>query len=355
MDISLFIAELLHQHDEVNVPFLGTFFRQRKPGFYDSIKGVFVPPSQQLSFKVADTETTLLADYISQCKNISVSSANYFIDKYVSQVQELLEKSGRAELTQLGTLKKNQGQYDLQPFEEPEEDSFFGLKPIAELKIETAPPAPVEPKLSEVSSVKEEALVPETAETEVIDYAAQTPVRRSKGKFIYLFLGLLILAGGLTYFLYPQAFETVLNQINKPAEQAKPSFVKEEESQTLTDSLAIADTIYDALQKQGFEIEKPRDTLAISSKTETLHQPENITYEIIVAAFSRQDEAEAYIKHLKSKGIDAKIVTDMPGSKIKISLGTFKDGAAAERELARIQNDINKDAWIARVKPKNTN
>ena len=48
---------------------------------------------------------------------------------------------------------------------------------------------------------------------------------------------------------------------------------------------------------------------------------------------------------------EAKIVENMPGKMLKISIGTFLDEESAEKELTRIHKKINKDAWIARVKP----
>ncbi|MDO8993783.1 MAG: SPOR domain-containing protein, partial [Daejeonella sp.] len=66
---------------------------------------------------------------------------------------------------------------------------------------------------------------------------------------------------------------------------------------------------------------------------------------------SRKIDAETYIKQMNSKGIKAKIVENLPGKMLKISLGTFTEEEAATLELNRIQKEINKDAWIARVKP----
>ena len=81
---------------------------------------------------------------------------------------------------------------------------------------------------------------------------------------------------------------------------------------------------------------------------------EVVNYEIIIAAFSIKSEAEVFIKQIGIKGIQAKIVENMPGKMLKISIGTFLDEESAKIDLTRIQKKINKDAWIARVKqPKN--
>ena len=71
---------------------------------------------------------------------------------------------------------------------------------------------------------------------------------------------------------------------------------------------------------------------------------EDITYEIIVAAFARKKDAENFIIEMNSKGYKAKIVENLPGKIMKISLGSFTEEASANNELKQIQKDINK--WI---------
>lgn len=353
MDITPYIADLLRQHDEVNVPSLGTFYKQQKESFYDLEKGQFFPPSRGLMFKETE-DNFFLAEYIGQQKNISVNTANYFIEKFVSLTKSQIAVNGYTDIEPLGRLTKTNNGYiftDALSFDS--EGEYYGLQPVQELNdivVQLAKPDLVLPVYSELKN--EPSFLDETSEQPSEEIANQKTGGSVATKII-LAVASIILIGIITYLVYPQAFEMVL-QKQKVAEKisAKPPVVVTQ-PKNLVDSLAEADTIYQELAKQGFEVEKPRDTLEITTETKTLSSNE-ISFEIIGAAFARRTEAETYVQQLKAKGIYAKIVDNMPGSKLKISLGSFNDEESAQKDLIRIKKEMNKDAWIARVKPKKT-
>ncbi|HUH32695.1 MAG TPA: SPOR domain-containing protein [Daejeonella sp.] len=355
MDIAPYIADLLSQHDEVNVPSLGTFCKQRKSGFYDAETQTFFPPSHGLVYKTAD-DNSLLASYIAVKKSISPSTASYFIEKFVAQIKSLVSTHGEAEIEALGTLKKSKDGYifiDVLNFDA--EGEYFGLQPVKELN--AAVEEPVSTIVSE-SSVVEETKSESPAVTQPVPEEVIKEGRKvSTTSKILLVAASLILIGIITYLVYPKAFEAFKQETNIPDRKIPVKEPLQAASpKTFEDSLAEADTIYQELTKQGFEVEKPRDTLEVSTEATTVPTGSAaVTFEIIGAAFARRSEAETYVKLMKSKGVYAKIVEDMPGSKLKISLGTFNNEDSAKKELIRIQNELNKDAWIARVKPKKTN
>jgi hypothetical protein len=359
MDIAPYIADLLRQQDQVNVPSLGTFYKRRKAGFYDQEKRKFLPPSHGLSFKESADDSALVG-FISEQKNISVNTANYFTEKFVSQTKFLLTTYGHAEIDGLGTLKKSKDGYmfiDTLNFDDQGE--YFGLQPVDEQKAAVKQtqdiPAVLEvpDKVNVVSEQDQGAREAEIFDAEPIQ---EKPKTSSATKRI-LIAASLILIGIITYLMFPQAFDSFRQKntlpehkipVKQPVEAVLPK--------TLTDSAAQADTIYEQLAKEGFQVEKPKDTLTVTESVKTaIPVPAVPAFEVIGAAFARRTEAETYVKQLQAKGIYAKIVDNMPGSKIKISLGTFNDEASARKGLVRIQKELNKDAWIARVKPKKTN
>ena len=360
MDIAPYIADLLRQHDEVNVPSLGTFYKHQKGGFYDSAKSEFIPPSHGLAFRES-LDDTLLTEYISSQKNISVNTANYFIEKFVSQIKSLLNVYGHTDIESLGTLTKSVGGgYSLTG--SPNLDTkgeYYGLMPVREISepAVTNEPAMVMTPATEVNETGETVTVIDEPADNISEESGRGVSTATK---IVLAAAALILVGIITYLVYPQAFEMFRQKTNipeHPIPAKKPASTNF--SKTLADSLAEADTIYQELAKQGFDVEKPRDTLEVSTEVSTVPEvpevSEAVTFEIIGAAFARRSEAETYVKQLTAKGVYARIVENMPGSKLKISLGTFNDEASAKKELTRIQKDLNKDAWIARVKNKKTN
>ncbi len=352
MDIAFYIAELLKQHNQVNVPGLGTFYKLRIAAFYDGESNAFRPPLQRLTFKSNFDNNTALEEYISLKKSISISSTTYFIEKFVSHIHDLLETSQFAELKFLGTLQKKDQDYQFEPSEEDPGNAFYGLQPVPEQRTKSVKiEKPVIYLADQVKSSGDNSIISPEDET--------TPEKSRKmgytSKIAIIFAGV-ILIGVVVYFFYPKAFDILLKP-NTTNRRKQPAIVPAEEvPKSLSDSMAKADTIYNALKEQGLDAEKAPDTLEVSTKKQLVNTiAAGLTFEIISAAFNSKTEAETYIKSMKMEGIEAKTVEGMPGPMIKISLGTFNDIASANKELVRIKKDINQEAWVARVKPQKTN
>ena len=79
--------------------------------------------------------------------------------------------------------------------------------------------------------------------------------------------------------------------------------------------------------------------------------PDGPTYEIVVAAFGKRSEADAFIEQLAKRGVTAKALPNRQKEFIKISVGTFNDPQQAQTELQRVQKELSKGAWIFKVKP----
>ncbi len=353
MDVSPYIAELLRHNDEVNVPSLGTFHKQRKAAFYDPLLQGFFPPSHGLAFQETEDNANL-AQFISKQKSVSANTANYFIDKFVAQTKSQLEIYGYAEIESLGTLKRaGEGYIFIDAVNFDEEGDYYGLEPVQQLPELENPAGAIAATEDEqpknIGSVEEDD--PEASfEIETAE------VRRMSGATkLVLIAASLILIGVVSYLIYPQAFEVFRQKNQLPAREAEDrQAVKALPVKTMADSVAEADTIYQELAKEGFEVEKPRDTIEVSTQAQTVITPE-VSFEIIGAAFARKADADRFVKQLTDKGVYAKIVENMPGSKLKISLGSFNTETAAQQELIRVKKELNKDAWIARVKPKINN
>lgn len=355
MDIAPYIADLLRQHDEVNVPSLGTFYKQQKSGYYDPELDSFVPPSYGLDFKETEDNDSL-STYISRQKSISTNTANYFIEKFALQIKSLLATYGQAEIEKVGILKKSKDGFSfMNVLHFDDQDEYFGLQPVREMDMRDVPVSAVplaEPSFETAVPV-DRLIATEIVEEEIFEESKKVS---SVSKTI-LIAATIILAGIITYLVYPEAIETFKRNTGTPQKEV-PALqpVEDVKSRTLADSVAVADTIYQQLAKQGFDIEKPRDTLEVSTELKVADPVlPAVAFEIIGAAFARRTEAEIYVRSLKAKGIYARIVENMPGSKLKISLGTFNDEASAQKELIRIHKELNKDAWIARVKQRKTN
>ncbi|MGB4773833.1 MAG: SPOR domain-containing protein [Daejeonella sp.] len=350
MNIALYISELLQQQVEVNVPGFGTFFKVRIAGFFDEQNQTFIPPAQQLVFEQNSAKNTDLSEHISVKKNISSESADYFIENYVSALHNLLENTNEAELNPLGTLKKTNDEYVFQVAGNLDlGSSYFGLKPVSELSqkefIKEEKDVIIDQPLTK--NQEEEISYNNVHDDEVSEMEeTESSGMAFKYKMLITIAILLSIAGGI-YLYNPKIYDSILEQ--DFIQNAKQFFNSKTSQQAivLTDSIAKNDT----LDSKGINAEKVQDTLKTDTQKTPVYNENVIYFEIIGAAFKNKQEAEDYIKSLKLRGIEAKIVDKMPGPKVKVSLGTFTDAESAQKELVRIQKEINNEAWIARVKP----
>lgn len=347
MDIGFYIGELLREQDEINVAGLGTFMKIRLAGSFNSSSNQFYPPAYQISFKESETNDLSLIQFISVEKNLSFSSVEELIKKFSESILEQFNSSESAEVRHIGVLYKEHGKLKLRPsLSLGATDIFFGLNPVTELKTEVLLAVNEE---MPVNNVNEDIVEEEEKEEEFEE------IKKTRTWIILFISFFTFLIAVFVLFYFNSDFNSFIK--NKSAgifhskntlEQVKPVLIDSTKisSDNLKNAVDSASIVSDSLQQQV-------DTaLTSANESDVLsNTSEVVNYEIIVAAFSIKAEAEIFIKQIGSKGIQAKIVENMPGKMLKISIGTFLDEELAKKELTRIHKKINKDAWIARVKP----
>ncbi len=449
MDIALYIAELLHQYNEINIVGLGTFFKKRVSGFYDDRNHVFIPPTHYLAFKLDHHESLILADYCCTQRNISQTTAIYFIEKFVNSIWKQLNTSGYADLKALGILKKTDTGYTLEAKEKTGyKHTFYGLKPVSETQIshysqiidELAPPthnvfAPSEAHVDEykqqedltreitqqeviiphhtiIPTEKEERInqykqqqnitkeIPEREgisplpfiistepEERIHQYKQQKDVskeiseresiipqafivppektespsliieakdasneekRKPLAEAILAFISLILLATIGIYYFYPDVYShfSKLFPIEQPIVASTSKQVE-----PLADSTIKINPI-DTLQKRETESINQHDTTKTNNINTQAFTNDQTRYEIIVATFGKQSEAEDYVIRLKQKGVIVKISDHTPGSRTRVSYASFTNKQIAETTLIQIRKDISPDAWMAIINPK---
>ena len=155
MDILLYLTELLQTRKMVGIVGLGTLYKKKSPGKYDTSQHAFIPPSYSLAFTTELKEQEELASFISQRRNISIESSNYFIGEFAEQIQAKLHDHQEADLEPIGKLKLVDNEI---VFEAEAESSFgfefYGLPTLAEL--EQAAPAETAVKTEELAQIEEE-------------------------------------------------------------------------------------------------------------------------------------------------------------------------------------------------------
>lgn len=139
MNILLYLTELLQQRTTVGVAGVGTFSKKKFAGRYDKEKQSFLPPGYTLQFSPEVTETENLSNHISNKRNISKESADYYIAQFAEEVSEKLETEHEAELENIGRLfyTEHSG-LSFEPAKDINYGSeFFGLPSINEETLST--------------------------------------------------------------------------------------------------------------------------------------------------------------------------------------------------------------------------
>ncbi|MDB5119113.1 MAG: Sporulation domain protein [Sphingobacteriales bacterium] len=351
MDIAIYIAEFLRQNDEVSLPGIGTFFKQRINGYFDSKKNTFIPPRQFLAFRVSDKENIFLAEYLVKIKNISEASANYFISKYAEKVKDFLSTSGKMEMTELGILKKTLTGFQFEPSKDFKfANDFFGLKEVSEI-IELKLPAHSPLNVEEKPALPKEVVKNDPIEEPVVEEYSRT----NNSKY-YIPLSILVLVGlgVLLYTYYPQ----FSSSFKLPPIKKQVDTLPETKSDELSDT-AKFDTV-NVVKSPVIDTSKATDSIpkADSIKNNTLAvdtvSDKKITFEIIASSLNRQSDAEQLVKNYKKMGLDGKIVyaNEKRKNKILISIGSFSDRESAQKELTNVKKNVEKGAYIYIKKPQ---
>jgi hypothetical protein len=147
MDVGFYLGELLMQQGEVSVPGLGYFVQVRVSGYYDEATRKFHPPYHQAQFDVQSIDDDALAEYIAQKKNISVASAKYFAEKYITDLKQQALLS-EVPIGNLGWFYTELTQLTFKPTDKIIDDTiFYGFEPISINKIGDVKPVEERPKV----------------------------------------------------------------------------------------------------------------------------------------------------------------------------------------------------------------
>ncbi|MBC7399498.1 MAG: SPOR domain-containing protein [Mucilaginibacter sp.] len=147
MDVGFYLGELLMQQGEVSVPGLGYFVQVRMSGHYDEAERKFYPPYHQVQFDVQSIDDDALAEYIAVKKNISVASAKYFAEKYITNLKQQA-LIGEVPIGNLGFFYTELAQLTFKPAEKIIDDTiFYGFEPISINKVGDVKPVEERPKV----------------------------------------------------------------------------------------------------------------------------------------------------------------------------------------------------------------
>ncbi|MES2653718.1 MAG: hypothetical protein V4663_18405 [Bacteroidota bacterium] len=159
MDIKPYLLELIATRKTVGINALGTLYKKKIPGRYDSETHSFLPPKHTIAFTNEITDDTSLAIFISEKKNISLESANYYVNEFVEGIQSQLADHHYADFSPLGELKSIDGEIIFESSKTIDNSfDFYGL-PSVSATIEENLSAVQEPEINidgQALEIKEE-------------------------------------------------------------------------------------------------------------------------------------------------------------------------------------------------------
>jgi len=328
MNLADYLSELLGLHDEVNVPGLGYFIRNRVNAYYNDSEGRFYPPYHQVKFVAQPKDDEVFAQYVADKKNISLASSKYFVEKFITKLREDASK-GKFLFADLGLFQSDLDQLVFKPNERiPSDPAFYGFPPIDIFK--ATQPLSVDMK-KPVLAPDQPVSAPATAAVAIPPppRAIHSPeyyddeVEQKRGVNVWLIilisLAVLALAAFGVYKFYPKAFEKVKAEYNK-----------------LTGNTADTPVV---VRQGSKEIKKdtakktvpPTDTAA--KTVTTIVKPDSakmVHYEAIAEEVRSLRVAEARLAHFRSLGLDAHIVPNTIGPLKKIAVGFYTTASAAD-------------------------
>lgn len=294
MQLSLYISDLLFEHDCVTVPGFGSFLANYKSAHYDLSQEKFSPPFKQISFnsQIKDNDGTL-AKYVSKKMGIT-------FDQAVKEIHQIV-LSWSIKVKTETIILKNLGEIyfssDHRMVFVPDNSvnhlkDSFGLSPIF------------------VRQIKDKS------SSNVVRLEKKKPVKsfyKTAAVWTLLIIGL----GAALY----------INQRNNFLEK-QIALEEEYRNQTIEE-----------VQKAVFNFgELPPLTINVKVKKKKYH--------IIAGAFRINQNAKNLASNLKRKGYDATILGLNDKGLSPVSFSSFTNRKKAVVQLRIIQKKENKDAWI---------
>jgi hypothetical protein len=355
MNLADYLSELLGQYEEVSVPGLGYFVRERVNGYYNENEARFYPPHHKVKFVGQPKDDDTFTQYVADKKNISLASSKYFAEKFVSKLREQAS-TGKYLFADIGLFYIDQDQLVFKPNDKIANDpAFYGYPPVNIYK-QAQSSNDEYSKLSTVEQSPAPVFIskPVQAQPQENDSYFEDETEKKKKKInIWLVILIAITAIVLAVFglskFYPEAFDklgaTYHRMISK-ADTVVPVYrrdVKRDSIKKAEPAIAKKDTVIKNIL--------PASTPPLAAADTVKHS----RFEIISNASRHFKTVATYVARLKAKNVDAKILskTDAPGPLLKVSVGTFQspsDAEAAKLVLVKA-GKIKSNSQILEIKP----
>jgi len=345
MNLADYLSELLGQYEEVSVPGLGYFVRERVNGYYNDKEARFYPPYHRVKFVPTPKDDDTFAQYVADKKNISLASSKYFAEKFVSKLKEQA-LTGKYLFADLGLFYTEQDQLVFKPNDKITDDPAFYGYPQLNIYKQGQP-------LNEQNSRPGFANTAPVATSKPVQPVIDEPyfedeTERKKGLSVWMIVLIAITAVALAIFgiykFYPEAFDKVSRVFNRSANKA-------DTSTSVYRREVKADTGKKAVPAQAKDTTVKTAAPVTSQPVDTVKQP---GWAIITKTFRQEKFATQEVNHLKAKNVDAKILSkeEATGPRFKVSVGIYptQNEAEAARTVLMNAGKIPKDSYSLQLK-----
>lgn len=105
VDVGAYIADLLYEHETVNLPGLGSFSGQYQAANIDHVQGKVHPPSMEMDFNAnLVLDDGVLVQYVQKKHELRVEDAHRIVEDFVDEVRQALVKKEIVVFPKLGRL-----------------------------------------------------------------------------------------------------------------------------------------------------------------------------------------------------------------------------------------------------------
>ncbi|MCR8561427.1 hypothetical protein KXD93_27485 [Mucilaginibacter sp. BJC16-A38] len=345
MNLADYLSELLGQYEEVSVPGLGYFVRERVNGYYNEKESRFYPPYHKVKFVPQPKDDDTFTQYVADKKNISLASSKYFAEKFVSKLREQA-LTGKYLFADLGLFYTDQDQLVFKPNDKITDDpAFYGYPPLNIFKQAQQPNTPYQkPSFTEPAPASVSSTPPVQAAEDDQFYEEETSGRKRVNVWMIVLIIITVVALALfgVYKFFPAAFDKLGTTFGRSkADTAVPVYRHE-----------VKPVVADTTKK-----EQPKDTTAkvIPAPAAVVDTTKKERFEIIENSFRKEAFAILEVTHLKARNVnDAKVLTkeEAPGTRFKVSAGTYptEAEAAAAKDVLLKAGKIRKDSYILPIK-----
>ncbi|AJA68384.1 HU-CCDC81 and SPOR domain-containing protein [Myroides odoratimimus] len=310
MKIEKYISALLYRYQCVIIPGFGALLTEIKSSYYSEEKQCFFPPQKSLSFNANIKHNDgLLANHIAVEENISYDEAVLLINQSIKGWEVELRNIGSLELLNVGMFQTNsEGNLVFEPASNSNYlMTSFGLSTVIAKTIERSPIIPL-------------------AETVTV------PTVKTNKKY--------------TFFKYAAVVALFISTAGVFVNKGYEAYLNDE---AYTVSKNVQSRVENKIQQATFIIEPTATTISIPVKEEEVVLEETVStpYHVIACAFRSEQTSLSEAKKLQKKGYEgAKALSRTKYGVYPVSYGSYTTQQEAQREMRKIHNTINIDAWI---------